>query len=151
VREQDRVDPLLEAGAVADEVEAEAGPLPLGAHLRVGQPDRRHQLPPGELGQHPGVDPVGLAGQRRQPLHLQRIGDLHLPAGQLQPVVDEAGAGHRLDRCPHRPPVAADPLGEPAKTIRVWGSRAYLERLPTLVQQVEVETLTAEIQTSVQH
>ncbi len=26
----------------------------------VGQPDRRHQLAGGQLGQHPGVDPVGL-------------------------------------------------------------------------------------------
>jgi hypothetical protein len=31
-------------------------------------------------GQHPGVDAVGLAGERRQPLHLLRVRDLDLPA-----------------------------------------------------------------------
>jgi hypothetical protein len=44
-------------------------------------PDRRDQVATCQLGQHPGVDPIGLAGQRRQPLHLLRIGDLDLPAG----------------------------------------------------------------------
>jgi hypothetical protein len=97
VGEQHRVHALLEAGAMADEVESPAGALPLGAHSRVGQPDRRHQVAPCELGQDPGVDPVGLAGQRRQALHLLRVGDLDLPAGQLEPVVHEAGAVHRLD------------------------------------------------------
>jgi hypothetical protein len=56
---------LLQAGAVTDEVQPPARPFALGAHLRVGQPDRRHQIAARELGQHPGVDPVGLAGQRR--------------------------------------------------------------------------------------
>jgi hypothetical protein len=64
VGEQDGVHALLQARAVADEMEAPAGTLALGAHERVGQPDRRHQVPTRQLGQHPGVDPVGLAGQR---------------------------------------------------------------------------------------
>jgi hypothetical protein len=34
----------------------------------IGQPDRGHQIARRQLGQHPGVDAVGLAGQRRQPL-----------------------------------------------------------------------------------
>src|SRR5207249_8157152 len=50
----------------------------------------------GELGQHPGVDPVGRAGKWCQPLDLARIGDLHLPAPQLELVVDEAGPGSTL-------------------------------------------------------
>src|SRR5207302_451585 len=53
VREQRRLDTVLERRPMPDEMEAEAGPLPLTAHGRVGQPDRRHQLPPAELGQHP--------------------------------------------------------------------------------------------------
>jgi hypothetical protein len=31
------------------------------------------------------------------------IGDLDLPAGELELVVDEAGTVHRLDRRPHPP------------------------------------------------
>jgi hypothetical protein len=81
VREQHGVHALLQAGAVADEVEAPARPLALGALGRVRQPDRRHRIAAAELGQHPGIDAVGLAGQRRQSLHLLRIGDLDLPAG----------------------------------------------------------------------
>jgi hypothetical protein len=33
-----------------------------------------------ELGKHPGVDPVGLAGRRCEALQLLRIRDLDLPA-----------------------------------------------------------------------
>jgi hypothetical protein len=66
VGEQDGVHALLQARAVADEVEPPARSLALGAHSRVGQSDRRHQIAAGELGQHPGVDPVGLAGERRE-------------------------------------------------------------------------------------
>jgi hypothetical protein len=80
VREQHGVHALLESGAVADEMEPEASALPLRAHRWVGQPDRRDELAARELGQHPGIDPVGLAGQGRQALHLERIRDLHLPA-----------------------------------------------------------------------
>jgi hypothetical protein len=70
----------------------------LGAHARVGQPDRRHQIAARQLGQHPRVDPIRLAGKRRQPLHLLRGRDLDLPTVELEPVVHEAGAIHRLDR-----------------------------------------------------
>jgi hypothetical protein len=44
VREQGRVHALLQAGAVADEMEPEAGPLPLRPHGRVGQPECRDEL-----------------------------------------------------------------------------------------------------------
>ena len=54
------VDPVLESRAVLDEMEAEAGPYTISAHGRVGQPDRRHEVAPGELGQHPGVDAIFL-------------------------------------------------------------------------------------------
>jgi hypothetical protein len=84
--------------------------LPLCTHKRIGQPDRRHQVAARELGQHPGVDPVGLARQRRQSLRLLRVGDLDLPAGELEPVVHEAGAVHRLDRGADRCAVPSDAL-----------------------------------------
>ena len=118
--EQDRVHTLLQARAVADEVQPPARPLALGAHERVGEPDRRHEVAAAELGQHPGVDAVGLAGQRRQPLHLLRVGDLDLPARELEPVVHEARAVHRLDRGADRRAVTVEPLSQAAQTILAW-------------------------------
>jgi hypothetical protein len=41
----------------------------------------------GQLGQHPGVDLVGLAGQRGQAFDLLYVCDLDLPARQLQLVI----------------------------------------------------------------
>jgi hypothetical protein len=40
---------------------------------------------------------VGLAGQGSKALDLLRIGDLDRPALPLERVVDDPGAGHRLD------------------------------------------------------
>ena len=133
------------------QVETPAGALALGAHARVGQPDRRHQITAGELGQHPGVDPVGLAGQRGQPLHLLRVRDLDLPACELEPVVHEAGAVHRLDRRPDRNAVASETFAQAAQTISIRWRRTDLDGRTLGVEQVEVETLAAEIQTGVQH
>jgi plasmid stabilization system protein ParE len=138
VREQGGVDAVLQARAVVDEVQAEAGTLALGPHRGVGHPDGRDELATGELGQYPGVDLVGLASKRRESLHLRRVRDLDLPAVKLELVVDEAGAGHRLDRRLQRLPMPGN-------------ARAHFDRLAGLVEQVKVETLAAEIQTSVQH
>jgi hypothetical protein len=145
VREQRRVHALLEARALADEVETEAGPLPLGAHARVGQPERRHQLAPAELGQHPGVDPVGLAGQRGRSPDLERIGDLYLPAGLLELVVHEAGTVHRLDCRPQRLPVPLEPPRQRAQPVGIWRRRPGLEGATLFVAQVVVEALAAEV------
>jgi hypothetical protein len=43
------------------------------------------------------VDRVGLAGQRCEALDPLGVGDLDVPALGLERVVDEPGAGHRLD------------------------------------------------------
>ncbi len=149
--DQRLVDARLERRALLHQEEPEAGPLALGAHPRVGQPDRRHQLAARELGQHPGVDAVGLAGKRRQALHLARVGDLDLPAQPLEQVVDEAGAGHRFDRGADRLSVAADALGEPRQPVGVGRGGTDLDRRAALVEQVEVETAATEIQSGVQH
>jgi hypothetical protein len=149
--EQDGMHALLEGGAVADEMQSEAGPLPLTAHLRVGQPHLRDELEPAELGQHPAVDAVGLAGQRCQPPRLQRIGDPHVPAGPLELVVHEAGPVHRLDGRLHRLAEASHPAGQSAKPISIWRCRTRLHRLTGLVEKAVVETLAAEIQSGVQH
>jgi hypothetical protein len=149
--EQDRVHALLQAGAVTNEMQPPAGAFALRAHERVGQPDRRHQLAACELGQHPGVDAVGLARERRQPLHLLRVRDLHLPAGQLEPVVHEAGPVHRLDRRTDPRTMAIKPLRQSAQTVEIRWRRTDLDRRTLGVKQVEVETLATEIQTGVQH
>ena len=145
------MDALLQAGAVAHQVQPPAGTLALGAYARVGQPDRRHQVTADELGQHPGVDPVGLAGKRRQPLHLLGIGDLDLPAGKLELVVHEAGAVHRLDRGADRLAVSSDAFAQVLQSISVRWRSATLDCRTPAIEQVEVETLAAEIQTGVQH
>jgi len=134
-----------------DEVQPEASALALGPHRRVGQPDRRDEIAARKLGQHPGVDPVGLAGQGRQPLHLERVGDLHLPAGLLELVVDEAGAVHRLDSRPHRLPKPANACSEAEQAVSIRGRGTDLHRLALLIEQVKVETPATEIQTNVQH
>jgi hypothetical protein len=66
--QQRGVDAVLQRGPVPDQVQPEAGPLPLRTHPGRGQPDCGHQLAAAQLRQHPRVDPVGLARQRRQAL-----------------------------------------------------------------------------------
>jgi hypothetical protein len=142
---------LLQARAVAHQVQPPAGTLALGADARVGQPDRGHQVAAGELGQYPGVDPVGLAGQRRQPLHLLRVRDLDLPTGELEPVVHEARSVHRLDRRPNRLAMPLEPPTQATEPIRIGRCGTNLDRRTLTVEEMEVETLATEIQTGVQH
>jgi hypothetical protein len=151
VREQHGVHALLQARAVAHQVQPPARPLALGAHARVGQPDRRHQVATSELGQHPGVDAVGLAGQRRQPFHLLRIRDLDLPARQLEPVVHETGAVHRLDRGADRFAATIESRRQRVQPISIRRRSANLDRHTLAIEQMEIETLATEIQTGVQH
>jgi len=66
--QQGGVDAVLQRGAVTDQVQAPAGAFAFGAHRRGGQPDGRDQVAAGQFGQYPGVDLVGLAGQRGQAL-----------------------------------------------------------------------------------
>src|SRR6266545_543891 len=149
VLEEDRVHAVLERGAVLDEMEPEAGPLALSPDLWIGQPDLGHELEAGELGQHPGIDRVGLAGQRRDPARLGRVGDPHVPAGELEPVVDEAGAAHRLDHSDHvRIAQSLRELGQP---VRVRRDGADLDTLTVTGEGLPVEALAAEVQSDVQH
>jgi hypothetical protein len=39
-----------------------------------------------------------LQASGASPFYLPRVGNLHLPAGELEPVMHEAGIVHRLDR-----------------------------------------------------
>jgi hypothetical protein len=149
--DQDGMDAVLEADAMVDQVQPPARPLPLGPHLRGREPDRRHQVTTAELGKHRGVDLVGLAGQGRQSLGPLSIRDLHLPPQQFQLVVDEPGAGHRLDHRPDRLVVPGRPLHQGAEPVPVGEHGSDLDRGSRLVDQVDVEALSAEIQSSVQH
>jgi hypothetical protein len=121
------------------------------SNTAFGQPDRRHQIAAAELGQHPGVDPIGLAGQRCETLHLLRVGDLDLPALKLEPVVHEAGAVHRLDRGADWLAMTLEPMRQTVQSIGIGRRGTNLERRTLAVEQVEVETLATEIQTGVQH
>jgi hypothetical protein len=136
---------------VTNEVQQPACPFAFGAHTRVGQPDRRHEIAAGELGQHPGVDSIGLAGKRCEPFHLLRVGDLDLPAVKLESVVHETSAVHRLDRGPNRLTMTSEPLAQAAQTVSVGRRCADVDGRTLLVEQVEVETLATEIQPGVQH
>jgi len=136
---------------VADEVQPPARPLSLGADVRVGQPDRRHELTARELGQHPSVDPIGFAGEWCQSLDLLCVRDLDLPTRPLELVVDEARPVHRLDRSSDRRAVATEPFRQSAQAVGIRRGRTKFDRRTLTVKQVEVETLAAEIQTGVQH
>jgi hypothetical protein len=118
-RDEDRVDPVLEGAPMPDQMEPEAGPLPFRAHLWRRQPDLRDQRPTGELGEHPSVDLVGLRREGRQAPHPLGVRDEHLPAQELEAVVDEAGAVHRLDRRPHRLSFSCHPSHERSHRIPV--------------------------------
>ena len=112
-RDQAGVDPVLQLHPMMHQMQPEPGPFPLGSHPRVGQPDRRDQIPAGQLGQHPGIDPVGLARQRRQTLHLLGIGDLDVPAGQLEACHARTGrrSSTRSPPAPDPPPRTGPPTG----------------------------------------
>jgi hypothetical protein len=151
VREEHRVHALLQARAVSHQVQPPACALALGTDARIGQPDRWHEVATCQLGQHPGVDAVGLTRQRCQTFYFLRIGDLDLPAPELEPVVHKARPVHRLDRRVDRRLVSSDALAQSAQPVSVRRSGTDVDRLTITVEQMEVETLAAEIQTGVQH
>ena len=66
--------------------------------------------------------------------------------------MDDPGAGHRLD---HRADGLAvdllDPAGEALQRVDVWGDGELVEVLSVIAQQADVEALSAEIQSGVQH
>jgi hypothetical protein len=121
--DQGRVDAVLERRAMLDQVQAKAGQLTSAADPGVGEPDRRHRIAVGEQRQHPGVDAVGLAGDRRQALDPLGVGDQNVPAVFLQGVVAKAGAGHRLDHPADRLAVFTNAAGERPQTGEVGTAR----------------------------
>ena len=144
------MDVVLEHGSVTDQMQPIAGELTLRWHGRIGQPDRRHQVASRQLGQHPGIDAVGLAGQRRQALDLLSIGDLDVPAEHLQGVVDEAGAVHRFDRGTHGPE-GCQLANQHAQPIRVGSSGRGSQVGPILREDADIKTGSTQVETDVHH
>jgi hypothetical protein len=109
-----RVDAVLQRRAVADQMQPEAGQLALAADARVGQPDLGHQVAGRQRGQQPGVDLVGLAGQRRQPLdpcwrRRSARPSRAPPAGRARTARRSSTRSRRAPPAPTSPPLAARP------------------------------------------
>jgi hypothetical protein len=130
--DQRRVDTILQRAAVTNQVQAKARQLALAADRRIGQPDRRHQIALREQREHPRIDLVGLAGQRRQPFDLLRVRDQHLPAVLFERVVHEARTVHRLNHSPH--PTTGQAAGKPAQPVGVRRHRGLADQLATPVK-----------------
>ena len=150
-RDQGGVDAVLERRPVAHEVEPEPRALALCPDGRVGQPDRRHEVATPELGEDPGVDLVGLGGQGCEALDLHRVGDLDVPARELELVVDEAGPVHRLDDRAHLLAVAGDPGDELAEPEHLRTGGGHFDRPALLVEDVHIKPLARQVQSGVQH
>ena len=118
---------------------------------RLGQPDGRHQIEPRQLGEDPGIDPVGLGGERGNALDLGRIRDLDLPTPALEGVVDEACPGHRLDRAADLVAMAQDAGRQRPERPGVGADGSYLDRPAVLIEHVHIEPLARQIQSDVQH
>jgi hypothetical protein len=150
-RDQRRVDAVLEDRAVLDQMQPPPRALTLLAELGRRQPDRRHQIAERQLRQHPRVDPVGLARQRRQALDPLRVGDQHLPPIPDQLIVQKPRAVHRLNDPAHRLVIHSDPPRQPIQTVPVTRRAEMLDQLPIARDQAHVDTLATEIQPHVQH
>jgi hypothetical protein len=136
---------------MADQVQSEPGPLPLCAHLGRRQPDLRHEGATGELREHASVDLVRLRCQGREPSDTLGIGDQHVPARELEAVVDEAGAVHRLDGRSHGFAFGGDPPDERAQRTGIGRDGRHQRRRAVITQHVHVEPLSRQVQSGVQH
>jgi hypothetical protein len=130
VRDEGGVDAVLERDPVSHQMQAEPSTLALGTNLRGGKPDGRHEIPARELGQHPRVDAVGLAGQGREALDLLGVGDLNVPTEALEGVVYEASTVHRLDGGPYGSAQPCDIAHQAPQRLHVGSYRRDLDRLP---------------------
>jgi hypothetical protein len=85
---------------------------------------------------------VVLAGERRQPVYLLRVGDLDVPAFLFERVVDEAGAGDRLDHRANRLAIdIVDPPRKRSQRVRVRRRRQLVDVFSRLGQQTDVDLL----------
>jgi hypothetical protein len=106
------------AGAEPDEMHPPPQPFAQRTLVERGKPQRRHQLSTGELGQKTRVDLVGLRRQRRDRLHLARVGDLDLPAAADELVPHPERAAHHLQAGAHLIAQFEDEPGEAVPVSR---------------------------------
>ena len=93
-----------------------------------------------------------LQAKRREALDLLGVGDLDVPALLLERVVDEPGAGHRLDDGADRLTVdLLDSSREPSQRLDVRGDGELVEVLPSVGEQTDVDLASTEIQSGMQH
>ena len=84
-------------------------------------------------------------------LDLLGVGDLHLPARQLQLVVHEPGPVHRLDRRVHPAAEPADPVGQHRQPAPVRHRRGHRQRCSRLVHHVNIKSCSTQVQPDVHH
>jgi hypothetical protein len=149
--EQGGVNPVLQGDPVANQMEPPPRALPLTAMLWCGKPDRRHQVASAELGEHSRIDLVCLAGERGESFDLYRVGDIDAPPSQLQLVVNEAGAIHRLDRRVHGFLMLLESTDEGTQAPTIRRHPPGVDTLARVVHHVDVHSFLAEIQANMQH
>src|SRR5487761_1209936 len=132
-------------------METPTGPLPFATILRRREPDRRHQVAAAQLGQHPRIDLVRLAGERGEAFDPHRIGDIDAPSRHLQLVMNEASAVHRLDRRVHRLSVLLKATDEGTQPIAVGQHCPGVDGFATVGHGMDIHALPAEIESNVQH
>jgi hypothetical protein len=129
-----------------DQMQPPPRALPLSPQLRDGQPDRRHQIAKRQLREHPRIDLVGLARQRRQPLDLLRVANQHLPPVLDELVVHEPRPVHRLDHPPHRLVIDSDPARQPVQAVAVRRRREMVDQLAIARDQADIDPSATETQ-----
>ncbi len=95
---QDRVDPVLEPRALAHDVRPASDLAPQRVGLVVGQPARGQKAGGQQLGQHLGVDLVGLYLRLGDRPGLRRVRDDYARDVALEQPRDRVGVAGRLER-----------------------------------------------------
>jgi hypothetical protein len=92
-----------------------------------------------------------LQANGARPLTFCAVGDLDLPARQLQLVMHEPGAVHRLDRRMDRAAEPADPVGQHRQPGAVRRGRGHRQSCARLVHHVNIQPRSTQVQPHVHH
>jgi hypothetical protein len=115
-----------------DQVHPASKPLAQLAVCQGEHPQRGDQIAAAELGQHAGVDLVGLAGQRGDIADLARVGDLHLPSRRGERVAHPDRAAHHLH---HGPNVQTKYQHKPREAVLVGRHRSLTDHHAALAKR----------------
>ena len=136
---------------MANQVQPPPGQLPFRPDLRARQPDGRHEVLAGELGQDPGIDAIGLQANGARPLTFWASA-----ISTVQPASSKKS-------CTKRAPViasmtATDRLGmasqvahQMLESVGVGRPAALLHDCASLVHDADVEPRPAQVHSDVQH